>query len=113
VEPGKCPHPREPEPYATITYGNIEVRIGLTFMHHLVQCRGWGDPDAMFDQEGDDLMRRVMGEIEARMYKAPTKPYPCDDCGEGDNAIHPRPVEFDGRGEPTKYKWICQRCAGV
>jgi hypothetical protein len=111
VEPGKVPHPREPEPYATLSFGNVEIRLGLTYFHHLVLCCGWGDKESSYYND-DMVMHEAVGEIHKLLHEASKDVpfYPCDmGCGIGEG-IHPRPIERNEAGEVTRYAWICTAC---
>lgn len=109
VEPGKVPFPREPEPYATLKYRDIEIYLGLTYMHHLVVCRGWGDKESSY-YDDDEMMHKGMGEICTLMRSEPTPDYPCDmGCGIG-QGVFPRAIERDEAGNTTKYAWVCAAC---
>lgn len=60
-----------PEPEAVLRFGDIEVRIGLTYLHHLRNCQGWGDRhvnNSFFD--ADIKMSEAMQKIERAMWKA-------------------------------------------
>jgi hypothetical protein len=111
VEPGKVPFPRDPEPYAVLTCGDVEIRLGLTYFHHLVLCRGWGDRDSSYFAE-DMKMHAAVSKIRKLLFDASKDVpfYPCDmGCGLGEG-IHPRPIEQDGAGNITKVAWVCPAC---
>lgn len=57
----------EPEPEAEIRYGGVTIRLGLTYLHHLVTCQGWGDRESSFFQ-ADRVMGNAMNEIQREMW---------------------------------------------
>jgi hypothetical protein len=67
--PHTPPRAPEPEPEAILRFGDIEIKIGLTFLHHLRDCRGWGDTQSIY-ASGDKVMGDGMEMIEKAMWAA-------------------------------------------
>jgi hypothetical protein len=68
IVPFVAPHAPIPEQAAVLTFGNISIRLTLTYLHHLRNCQGWGDRDgdAVF-RAADAVMADAMTEIERAM----------------------------------------------
>jgi hypothetical protein len=65
--PFKAPH--APEPEAVLTFGDIEIRLTLTYLHHLRNCQGWGDKHANNTMRAaDNVMELGMQDIERAMW---------------------------------------------
>jgi len=57
----------KPEPRAVLEYGGVRVELTLTMVHHLINCRGWGNRDSAYSTY-DDKLHEAFVEIERRMY---------------------------------------------
>lgn len=69
IVPFRAPRAPTPEPEAVLRFGAIEVRLSLTYLHHLRNCKGWqGDPGDFFD-EADVKMNDAMQQIEQEMWR--------------------------------------------
>lgn len=71
IVPFTPPQAPEPEPQAVLKFGDVEIRLGLTYLHHLRNCEGWGDrhPNNVYFN-ADRTMDDAMGKIERAMWKA-------------------------------------------
>lgn len=68
--PFKAPAASHPEPEAVLRFGDIEVRLTLTYLHHLRNCQGWGDRSINNLYCDADLeMAQAMEMIERAMWK--------------------------------------------
>lgn len=74
IVPFAPPLQTSPEPEAILRFGDIEIRLGLTYLHHLRNCQGWGDrrtsPEFF---TGDRIMDSAMEKIEIAMWAAINK----------------------------------------
>lgn len=71
IVPFRALYEPDSEPYAVLRFGDIEVRLSLTYLHHLRNCEGWGDRHPNNSMFGSDLiMRDAMESIEREMWKA-------------------------------------------
>lgn len=70
IVPFTPPRASTPEPEAILKFGDIEVRLGLTYLHHLWLCNGWGDRQCTSRPfvEGDLVMQDAIGQIERAMW---------------------------------------------
>ena len=71
--PFRAPQAPKPEPEATVRFGDIEIRLTLTYLHHLRNCGGWGDRASSFC-DSDQTMSRAMHDIERAMWNASDHP---------------------------------------
>lgn len=69
IIPFMAPQAPKTEPEAILQFGDIKIRLTLTYLHHLRNCQGWGDrhPNNCFF-DGDLKMRDAMDKIEAAMW---------------------------------------------
>lgn len=68
VTPFKARAPK-PEPEAVLRFGDVEVRITLTYLHHLRNCQGWGDKETTdVFRAADEEMSKAMEAIEKAMW---------------------------------------------
>lgn len=72
IVPFTPPRSATPEPEAVLRFGDIEIRIGLTYLHHLRNCQGWGDRRTTSPEffAGDRIMDDAMEQIERAMWAA-------------------------------------------
>jgi IS4 transposase len=56
------------EPTVTLSCGGVKVELGLTYWHHLVNCRGWGDRESYY-ADIDVEMREIAVEIERELWR--------------------------------------------
>ena len=56
-----------PEPEAEIRFGGVTIRLGLCYLHHLVNCQGWGDRQSSY-READRVMGDAMNAIQREMW---------------------------------------------
>lgn len=72
ITPFKAPRAPEPEPEAVLKFGDIEIRLTLTYLHHLRNCQGWGDRTYPSDGgygDANRTMDQTMQLIEQEMWK--------------------------------------------
>lgn len=66
IVPFTPPLAPSPEPEAILRFGDIEIRLGLTYLHHLVNCQGWGDPGSSYHC-ADRVMQKAVRQILCAM----------------------------------------------
>lgn len=71
IVPFTPPRAPSPEPQAILRFGDLEIRLGLTYLHHLVTCKGWGDLAGTVEayREGDRVMADAMHLVERAMWE--------------------------------------------
>ncbi len=67
IVPFRAPGAPEPEPEAVLRFGDVEIRLTLTYLHHLVACQGWGDRASSY-ADADRAMSESMKLIEVDMW---------------------------------------------
>ncbi len=72
IVPFTPPQQTSPEPEAILHFGDIEIRLGLTYLHHLRNCQGWGNRRTTSPEffAGDRVMDSAMEKIEIAMWAA-------------------------------------------
>ncbi len=70
IIPFTPPRAPEPEPEAIVRFGDVEIRIGLTYLQHLILCGGWSDPGCTVEayRDGDRVMADGMEQIQRAMW---------------------------------------------
>lgn len=69
IIPFKAPRAPESEPEAVLKFGDVEVRLTLTYLHHLANCGGWSDratSETFFN--ADRVMSEAVHAIEKAMW---------------------------------------------
>lgn len=75
IVPFRAAHAPTPEPEATLRYGDVEIVLTLTYVHHLNNYRGWGNALSSFSA-ADHAMREAMQRVESLMWAAVGAQYP-------------------------------------
>lgn len=68
IIPHTPPRAPSPEPEAVLRFGDIEIRLGLSYLHHLIVCQGWGDRMSNY-RPADMVMADAMTQIEKTMWE--------------------------------------------